>query len=157
MPRKYIITISVATVIIFSVVVFSIFIKNNAKIKKFGPLKLGGEMPLGEGYNTFAPARIIPKSKFYIAIGEPHLWCVFDECCLEGTLIKSMGGWIQGERTSQPTIAEIFGLDSSDNNKKFESIVIVGDGNSKIVGIYPGKSSEDISSIMKLHSVLIGL
>lgn len=157
MSRRYSKLILTTMVVACGIIGLVFYVLNNEKIKKFGPLRLGDKIPYSEGHFTFAPIKTIPKSKFYITIGEPDLWCTFDDCCAEGAFVKKVGGWLQSEKTSQPDVSEVFGLDSPDNKKKFKSIVIIGDVNSKIVGIYPGKGIKDIASIMELHSNLIGL
>jgi len=138
---------------ILTVVVASRFFDN--RVKKFGYLKLGGEMPFTEGHNTFAPIYKVPKSKFYIAIGEPDLWCIQEDCGDVGMSVKNLGGWLEAGDVSRVTTDEIFGLDIEEN-KNVKKIVLVGDGDSKLVGIYPNKGISDVEEILELHLKLIG-
>jgi len=121
-------------------------------VRTFGPLKLGGNIPMGPGDYTFAPQVKIPPSRFYISVVQKNLWCVFEECNPEGANIESLGGWLQGENTDQPEIQEIFGLE---NNPGISSIIVVGNQEEKIVGIYPNKNIGDVSNVLNIHSKLI--
>ena len=145
--RKAVI-IKISAPIILAVIITIIFFDN--PIKQFGYLKLEDEMPFTEGYNTFAPIYKVPKSKFYIAIGEPELWCIQEDCGDIGMYVKNLGGWLEGGDVSQVTIDEIFGLDAEEN-KNVKKIILVGDGDSKLVGIYPNKGIDDVEEILKLH------
>jgi hypothetical protein len=115
-------------------------------------MTIGGEMQGGPGTSTFAPQRIIPvDKKFYIQVIQDNLWCIFEECSREGKVVDVLGGWLQGENTRQPTIAHSYFLY---DNKKVDSLIIVGDKNGIIVGIYPNKKIEDLLFVLKVHSDL---
>ena len=122
-------------------------------VKKFGPLKLGDDVPVGPGAYTFVPPPVIPTSRFYVSVVQKDLWCVFEECCPGCARIKELGGWLQGEDTDQPVIGEIFGLR---DNTKVKSIIVIGNQDAKIVGIYPNKNIDDLFAVLKLHSDLVG-
>lgn len=123
-------------------------------VREFGSLQLGGDVPLGPGDYTFAPEMQIPQSKFYINIAQKGLWCVFEECSPEGEKIAALGGWLQSEDTTdEPEIMEIFGLD---DNVDITSIIVVGNREARIVGIYPGKRIEDLPSVLRMHQDIIG-
>ena len=118
---------------------------------KFGPLLLGGESPLGPGAATFAPELSIPPSRFYIGVADKKLknfWCVFEECSPIGAHIAALGGWLQGDDTNHWTNAEDFGLTARTN---VVSVIVVGDKDGKIVGIYPDKTMADVGSLLAIH------
>lgn len=123
-------------------------------VRTFGPLKLGEEIPFGQGAYAHAPPSEIPPSRFYINIAKNDLWCTFEECAPEGARIEKLGGWLQGEDADQPEIQELFGFEE---HPTLSSIVVVADKNEKIVGIYPEKDTRDIGDIMRRHSTLIGI
>jgi len=117
----------------------------------FTPLKIGKEMPFGPGGWTFAPYMEIPASqKFYVSIIQDELWCSGGDCGIDGSLIETMGGWLQVANTAQPTDKEFFGLYLPEN-QYIKSLVVVGDKEGKIVGLYPNKGFEDILAILKNH------
>ena len=155
MRKRYILTLLGGVILIFVIVLGYYFMNPsllNGGVSTFGPMKLGGENPGGIGSYTFAPERHIPASKFYITVVAKDLSCVFSYCAPEGDKIQAAGGWLQGEDTDQPTIRSIFGLKAS---PAFASVVVVADGNNKLVGIYPDKTVSDLSSILKIHSRLV--
>lgn len=116
-----------------------------------GSLEIGGKMPWGPGDSTFAPYLEIPASqKFYVSVAEPNTWCINEDCSIDGAIIQTLGGWLQVENTRQSEVEALFGLDLPEN-KDVKSIVLVGDNNGKIVGIYPNKGLRDIIPILKLH------
>jgi len=116
---------------------------------KLGQLKIGGEMPGGPGWSTFAPYMEIPISKFYVSVAEPDTWCINENCNLNGELIQTMGGWLEVVYTGV-TIDELFGLDMEEN-RTVKSIVLIGDQDGKLAGIYPNGDLDDVISILKLH------
>ncbi len=116
---------------------------------KLGPLKMGGEMPGGHGDTTFAPYMKIPISKFYVSVAEPDTGCINEDCNLDGAYIQTMGGWLEVKHTGV-TIDELFGLDMPEN-KNIKSIVLIGDQDGKIAGIYPNRGLDDVIPILKLH------
>ena len=121
-------------------------------VKKFGPLTLGAMLPAGSsGDFTFAPINSIPLSRFYVAVVESDRWCSNENCSLNGALIRTMGGWIEVASTKQAGFAdEDYGLDVKEN-KSVKSLVLIGDHNGKMVGIYPNKNIGDIITILKRH------
>lgn len=141
--------------VILIVMVFFILFKDHkiaSGVSKFGSLTLGETMIYGEGDWTFAPYKEIPRSKFYVNIAQSNFWCINDECGLEGAMIEKMGGWLQMDDAQHRgwIDEERYGFDLKEN-KNIKSIVLIGNQNSKIVGIYPDKSLTDIISILKLH------
>lgn len=118
---------------------------------EFGQLKLGEEAPIMTGSVTFAPELKVPPAKFYIGIAEKNRWCIFEECSLNGQIVKILGGWLQSENSEQPAVYESFGLNE---NKNIKSVVVVGDRRGLIVGIYPNKGNNDLLEILAAHSNL---
>ncbi len=143
------------TVLVLTAITGGIFAYLNLKtsffhgtVTNFGPLKLGGDMPLGPGSYTLAPPMHIPPARFHIEVAQKDLGCVFEYCIPEGEKIAALGGWLQGENTQQPEIKEIFGLSE---NKDVTTVVVVGDKDARIVGIYPNKNIDDVPSILEIH------
>lgn len=122
---------------------------------EFGPLTLGSRMPTGDpGNGTFAPYKEIPLSKFYIVIVQDKHWCIVEDCGIEGALVQTMGGWLQMEKRSIfPDLDEMVGLDL-EKNKKVKSLVIIGDHEGNMVGIYPNKNLKDIPEILTFYPEL---
>lgn len=121
-------------------------------VKKFGQLVLGDDHPLGYGYVTFYPENNIPQSHFYITVVEKDLWCVFEGCSLEGAHTRMMGGWLQGQDTDNSQIADEIGLEK---NSDVSSLVIVANGENRIVGLYPNNGLGDVAAILRLHPDLM--
>lgn len=124
-------------------------------VNKFEHLVLGGEMPLRPGDMTFAPYKKIPPSKFYVNIASVATkapWCIQGDCSSGGAYVETMGGWLQMENSPQ-AISEIFNLNLENNNIK--SLVIVGDQNAKIVGIFPNRGLQDLIPILKLYPKIV--
>ncbi|MFA4872651.1 MAG: hypothetical protein WC659_01810 [Patescibacteria group bacterium] len=121
-------------------------------VREFGPLTLGSSMPLaGPGDWTFAPYKKIPESDFYVLVVQYDNWCIQASCSLDGALVQTMGGWLQGETTRNfPDLPEIIGFDREEN-RKVKSIVVIGDSKGRIAGIYPNKGMEDLIPVLKLH------
>lgn len=120
-------------------------------VLRFGPLTLGGESPIGPGSTTFAPELSIPPSRFYIGVAEKDVWCVFEECSPLGGKIAARGGWLQGEDTDHWTTAEDFGLKGRTD---VASVVVVGNKEGRLVGIYPDKTMDNLASILAIHRSL---
>lgn len=117
------------------------------------PLRIGDDIPLKpELYKPETPKDVFITSKFYINIVEPNLDCFLKYCNLQAAIINTMGGWIEAEETGI-TIDEIFGLDLEEN-KNIKSVVIIGDRNGKIVGIYPNKGLKNVVAILKFYPEL---
>ncbi|MFC1613451.1 hypothetical protein ACFL23_03920 [Patescibacteria group bacterium] len=120
-------------------------------VEKFGNLKLGGETISGQGGWTLAPYMEIPASKFYVTGIQDEIWCIIEECGLDGAFIQTMGGWLQMDTTiGSPDIKEEAGFNLPEN-KNIKSIVLIGDQDGKIAGIYPSKGLDDVIAILKLH------
>jgi len=120
------------------------------------PIRIGGSMPSGPGGSTFGPILNIPNNrKFYVDVAQRDFWCSNESCGLAGSIVQTMGGWIEVENINQPAVVEgAFGLNLPEN-KNIKSVVIVGDKNGKIVGIYLNKDYKDVLSILeKNHSNL---
>jgi len=120
-------------------------------VREFGPLNLGKKMPsAGPGDMTFAPYRTIPASKFYVQVVQDDHWCIQDGCSLDGALVQTMGGWLQGETPrNYPDLPGLVGLDRHDKNVK--SLVVIGDARGNIAGIYLNRGIGDVIPILKLH------
>lgn len=114
------------------------------------PIRIGGSMPTGPGGSTFAPILDIPNNqKFYVDVAQPDLWCSNESCGLDGSIVQTMGGWIEVEDVNLPAETKAaFGLDLLEN-KNIKSIVVIGDKNGKTVGIYLNKDYKDVLSILK--------
>lgn len=160
---KFAITIFLVVVFIILSVIFLNYRKlPEGSVRKFNrqaeslnlePLKIGGDIPLKpELYRPETPKDVFLVSKFYINIAEPNLECFSKNCNSQAAMINTMGGWIEAEKTGM-TVDEIFGLDLEEN-KNIKSVVIIGDKNGKIVGIYPNKKSDDAISILKFYPEL---
>ncbi len=140
--------------ILFAVVESMIIFNLNSSllhggVRKFGTMTLGGEMIGGPGGYTFAPELTVPYSKkFYIEVVQKNLWCTFGGCSPRGQIVAILGGWLQGENTEQPAIENDYNLYE---NEKVKSIVVVGDKDGRIVGIYPNKNIDDLLSILEIH------
>lgn len=123
-------------------------------VLKFGPLVLGGESPIGPGSATFAPELSIPPSQFYIGVAEKNLkdfWCVLEECSPLGEKVASLGGWLQGDDTNHWTSAEDFGLTERTD---VASVIVVGNKEGRLVGIYPNKDMDDLNDLLQVHRTL---
>ncbi|MFH1232633.1 MAG: hypothetical protein V1651_02065, partial [Patescibacteria group bacterium] len=120
-------------------------------VEKFGNLKIGGKTISGEGEHTLAPYMKIPRSKFYVTIVQEDTWCIDKMCNLDGALIQTMGGWLQMDSTiGGPDTKEETGLNLPEN-KNVKSVVLIGDSDGKIAGIYPNRGLKDVITILKLH------
>ncbi|MGK5091668.1 hypothetical protein WDW89_06575 [Deltaproteobacteria bacterium TL4] len=123
------------------------------KIKEFGSLKLGGPAPYKPGNSVAYYSGKIPQAKFYIYVLEKDLLpaCALDDCGDHGGIVECLGGWLSGSDTEQPMDMEAFGLVEGD----VDSIIVVADQNSKIVGIYPNYTMQNLPQILKRHIDLI--
>jgi hypothetical protein len=124
-------------------------------VKEFGSLKLGGYAPYLPGDSTSYPYRRIPQSDFYIYVVEKNLptMCVFEECGVHGEIVKCLGGWLSGD--DQAEDVEMVGLDLEQVQNGEASIIVFADHNSKIVGIYPDYTMQNLPEILKRHVDLI--
>lgn len=114
-----------------------------------GPVKIGNSIPIGPGGSTFSPILEIPSDrKFYVGVVQQDIWCSNESCGIDGSIVQTMGGWIEVEKNYQPETRAMFGLDLPEN-KNIKSVVVVGDKNGKIVGIYLNKDYKDTLSILK--------
>ena len=92
---------------------------------------------------------------FYIIFTNEEGFCVFEDCIPEGKIIEAQGGWLQGQISKgQTEVQSDFGLDT---NPKVKSVVVVGNKDAKIVGIYPNRGSKDILSIIQFYGDIIDL
>ncbi len=149
-PWILIITLIAVTGLV--VYVYSTNVALRGGVREFGPMILGKEAPFGQGSGTFHPYLTVPKSKFYITVAEEGLFCILEDCALAGALVHTMGGWLQGEKTGDPTSSELLGLD---RDTTVASIIVMSDGDNKIVGIYPNKGLKDVLPILRLHPDLV--
>lgn len=125
------------------------------KVVKFGPLKLGEQAPCKPGDSTSYPFRRIPQSKFYIYVVEKDLptMCVFEECGPHGEIVECLGGWLSGDDQAEEAVS--FGLDEDMVRQGKASIIVVANQDSKIVGIYPNHTMQNLPEILKRHVDLI--
>ncbi|MGK5093938.1 hypothetical protein WDW89_18235 [Deltaproteobacteria bacterium TL4] len=123
------------------------------KVKEFGSLKLGLPAPEKPGDSTSYPYKNIPPSGFYIYVVQESLSidCVYGDCGHHGEIVECLGGWLSGNSTTQAEIAWIYGL----NEGNATSIIVVADQDSKIVGIYPNYTMQNLPEILKRHVDLI--
>ena len=120
---------------------------------KLGPFKIGGDIPLKPKLEwAETPKDGFITSKFYVNIAEPNLVCFGKYCNIHAAAINTMGGWLEARGTGV-TIDELFGLDLEEN-RNVQSIVIIGDHNGKIVGLYPNKALRDVVSILQFYPEL---
>lgn len=149
--------VSIITIMAIAIVLLSYKPLPEGSVRKFnrnyetqlGPIKIGGRMPCGPGGLTFAPILEIPyNQKFYVDVLEQDLWCSNESCGLDGAIVQTLGGWIEVASTDQAESGAMFGLDLPENHD-IKSIVIIGDKNGKIVGIYLNKNYKDVLLILK--------
>lgn len=121
------------------------------------PLALGAQMVFGFGTPTESPyletPYQTPKPKFYVVVAEPDRHCVADICGIEGSIIKTIGGWAQIYNTKFAGTRDFFEFDKP-KNKDIKTMVIISDENGKIAGIYPNKKFNDVIGILKFHPKL---
>lgn len=66
-----------------------------------------------------------------------------------------MGGWFEVENTSYPTIKKIFNMSDGDQYEHAQSLLIITNAKSAIVGIYPDVTLKDFIPILELHPDLV--
>lgn len=117
-------------------------------VDEFGPLHIGGTAPNGFGQIAPFEGREIPKLNFYVYVHRRGLsLCEYDGCSVvEGKVIACMGGWLSGDGRTE--VSDLVGLDSSEVAQGRASIVVISDGDSKIIGIYPNHTEGDILPIL---------
>lgn len=154
MARSYkifILIIFIAAIVIF---VGLFLAQPDPALSKLGPFVIGKEMPLhfrpGAGTVWAPPYEKIPYSKFYVFIAKNNS-CIWESCGMDGAVVQTLGGYLAGESLSQPVIAEEFGFDNEEIRKRYKSVIIIGDQNAKIVGIYPNRGISNVLSILRLH------
>ena len=127
---------------------------SSRKITEYGPLKLGETAPFKPGDQTSYPYRTIQQSRFYVYVVQKGLPtdCVFEECGMSGVLVDCMGGWLSGDE--QAETAERFGLDIEKVRAGKSSMVVVADKDSKIVGMYPNRTTHNLPTILQKHPEL---
>lgn len=120
-------------------------------VSEFGPLKLGSPAPIRPGDRTAHPYKIVPVSKFYVFVvaSKVPTMCTFEECGVNGDIVERMGGWITGDEQAES--AEMVGLSESKVRRGEQSIIVVSDKNSRIIGIYPNRTMKDLPALLKLH------
>ena len=120
-------------------------------VQRHGPLQLGNVGPLRPGDPTSHPYRFVPVSRFYVLVvakGIPTM-CVFEECGEGADMVRRLGGWITGDDQGE-TIAAV-GLCETRVRRGEQSIIVVADRRSRIVGIYPNQDVTSLSEVLKLH------
>jgi len=120
-------------------------------VSEFGPLKLGYTAPFGPGDPTAHPYKTVPVSKFYVFVvaSKVPTMCTFEECGVGGDVVERMGGWITGDEQAESAL--MVGLSESKVRQGEQSIIVVADKNSRIIGIYPNRTMNDLLAILKLH------
>lgn len=118
-------------------------------VNSFGPLKIGGVSPIQPGDPTAYPHKVTPRAKFYVLIVERGLptMCTFDDCGPEGALVAQLGGWVTGD--AQNETIHLAGLDQTEVKAGRQSIVVVSDKTTRIVGIYPNSRMRDLPAILE--------
>lgn len=125
--------------------------KQFASVQRFGPLNIGDDTLSGPGDWTFAPYMEIPAAKFYVTVVNDEFWCSNEDCGLDGAFIQTMGGWLQVESVSvNSDLPSMSGLDLEEN-KNVKSVVLIGNSDGKIVGIYPNRTLDDALGILRQH------
>lgn len=123
-------------------------------VQEYGPLKIGGEFgpetnfPGPRDY----PIEMSEEANFFINVVQKDLYrCMFESCGMSGALVECMGGWLSGNTLEE--ISDKVGL-----GDKWEqvlagkaSIIVVSDRNSKIVGIYPNHTTQELPRILRKH------
>ncbi|MGK5092901.1 hypothetical protein WDW89_12905 [Deltaproteobacteria bacterium TL4] len=140
--------------LIFTFMAATIFLSmgcDRDRIKEFGDLKLGDPAPYKPGDSTSGPYRKIPQAKFYVYPMENGLptMCVFEECGPHGEFIECLGGWLSGSDLEE--MSDLVGLDEMD----ITAIIVVANQDSKIVGIYPYHTMQNLPEILKRHVDLL--
>jgi hypothetical protein len=120
-------------------------------VSEFGPLKLGSLAPERPGSPTAHPYKTVPKAKFYVFIVSHKIptMCTFEECGINGDIVRRMGGWISGDEQAES--AEAVGLQESAVRRGEQSMIVISGENAKIIGIYPNRTMNDLPSILKRH------
>lgn len=158
MRKRFIIVAIIATVLlaVFFIVLVGKGSRTRGGVTTFGLFKVGNVLPFrpGDGTGWAYPYDKIPSSRFYVYIAEEKFWCVYESCGLNGSLIRTMGGYLEGRPLEQPDVASEFGFDDDAIWKKYQSILIVGDQNAKIVGIYPNSDMDDVLTILRFYPQL---
>lgn len=123
-------------------------------ISEFGPLKRGEKAPFGPGDPTSYPYKRVPVSKFYVYLVARQVptMCIFEECGVNGDLVQRMGGWITGD--GQAESIDMVGLDEVKVRRGEQSMIVVADKTSKIIGIYPNHTMQDLPVILRRHPEL---
>lgn len=118
-------------------------------VQQFGSLQIGSRAPFGPGDPTAYPYKTVPKSAFYlfvVAKGLPTM-CIYEECSEHGLMVKRLGGWITGD--AQAESAAMVGLTEIGVQAGTESIVVLANRRSIIIGIYPGSQPSDVKRILQ--------
>lgn len=124
-------------------------------VSEFGPLKVGERAPFGPGDPTAYPYKVTPKSAFYVFVvakGLPTM-CVYEECSEHGALVRRLGGWITGD--AQAESAAIVGLTETGVQNGTESIVVLADRKSRVIGIFPEAGPSDVKKILQTYSGIL--
>lgn len=124
-------------------------------VQSFGPLKVGERAPFGPGDLAAHPYKRVPVSKFYVLVVAKNIptTCVFEECGIDGDLVRGLGGWITGDQ--QAETSSMAGLTDSKVRKGEQSIIVVADHAARIVGIYPDRDMRHLRTILDLHPALV--
>lgn len=138
--------------IIILFLVYFFFFFTPYSVKSFGPLKLGGEIPVVGEYVPEYKLFYNLKYKFYIYAMEKYMsFCALGDCGMSGILVDCLGGWLSGEGISGDGGATDYGLSEEDVDAGKSSMIVVADKNKKIVGIYPNYRIRNIPYILKNH------
>ena len=107
---------------------------------------------MNPGDMAIEPYKQIPESQFYVYAMQKDLPpCAYEDCGMSGALVACMGGWVSNAWKQD---APEFGLNELEVEAGKASVVIVADKDSKIVGIYPHRTTHNIPSILKNHPEL---
>ncbi len=118
---------------------------------EIGEFKIGDNAPHKPG-DEIKPYQKIPPSKFYVYLWSPNpnmkYGCINEECGKNGEVVASLRGWLGGSGTTYEESVPLV------NSSKVNSLIIVADQNSKVVGVYPEKDMPDLPEILSLHKDL---
>ena len=118
-------------------------------------IRLGTLFALGPGDASYSLDAKIPMSKFFVFFAEKDRLCIFSSCRAYDWAVKQIGGWFEVENTNYPTIKKIFNMSDGDQYEHAQSLLIITNAKSAIVGIYPDVTLKDFIPILELHPDLV--
>ncbi len=127
------------------------YLEDKGLPNEIGEFKVGDDAPFKPGEEIQESFKKIPPSKFYMYLWSPNIdyGCVYEECGKNGEVVASLRGWLQGTGTTYSELVPLV------NSSKVESLILVADKDSKVVGVYPNKDMPDILNILAKHKDLV--